>query len=116
MSPPPSEARKKAPPGTWDARAPRAPRPPPRPSATSRACTRGIPIRPYHRDVTLIAPALALVLLAAAARPAWAGAPDVDAPVRDDEAGAKMKPEARERYDRGLALYQGKDYAGAIKA
>jgi hypothetical protein len=33
-----------------------------------------------------------------------------------DVAGVPMKPEARALYDKGLALYQAKDYAGAIAA
>ena len=44
-----------------------------------------------------------------------ARAADADAAPRDDDA-AKMKPEARERYDRGLAAYQSKDYPNAIAA
>jgi tetratricopeptide (TPR) repeat protein len=50
----------------------------------------------------------------AAARPARAA--DADAAPRADEAGAPMTPAARALYDRGLSLYQSKDYAAAIKA
>lgn len=53
-------------------------------------------------------------LALAAARPARAA--DADAAPRADEAGTPMQPEARALYDRGLSLYQSKDYAGAIKA
>lgn len=61
---------------------------------------------------------LALALLTAAVRPARAATPDVDAPPRDDEAGAlpEMRPETRALFDRGLALYRARDYANAIKA
>jgi hypothetical protein len=45
---------------------------------------------------------------------AFAG--DADAPPSGDEAGVPMKPEARALYHQGLALYQAKDYAGAIHA
>jgi tetratricopeptide (TPR) repeat protein len=50
----------------------------------------------------------------AMARPA--GAADADAPPRDDEVGTPMRPEARVLYDKGLALYQAKEYANAIAA
>jgi tetratricopeptide (TPR) repeat protein len=39
-----------------------------------------------------------------------------DAGPAGDVAGLPMKPEARALYDQGLALYQAKDYAAAIKA
>jgi hypothetical protein len=45
-----------------------------------------------------------------------ARAADADAAPRDDEVSGPMKPEARALYDRGLALYQTKDYAGAVAA
>jgi tetratricopeptide (TPR) repeat protein len=57
-----------------------------------------------------------LALLAATVRPARAGAPDADAPPRDDEVATVMTPAARALYDRGLALFQTKDYANAIRA
>jgi hypothetical protein len=49
-------------------------------------------------------------------RPARAGAADADAPPRDDEVATVMTPAARALYDRGLLLFQAKDYAGAIHA
>jgi hypothetical protein len=74
---------------------------------------RGIPT---HLSRPSFLALLALLALASAARPARAA--DADAAPRDDEveASSRMTPEARARYDRGLALYQAKDYAGAIKA
>jgi hypothetical protein len=74
---------------------------------------RGIPT---HRSRPSLLASLALLasLTFAAARPARAA--DADAAPRDDEVEARMTPEARARYDRGLALYQAKDYAGAMKA
>jgi hypothetical protein len=57
-------------------------------------------------------------LLALGARPARAASPDVasdDTPIEGPEAEAPMKPEARALYERGLALYGQKDYAGATR-
>ena len=77
---------------------------------------RGIPTHLSRPSFLALLTLLALLALASAARPARAA--DADAAPRDDEveASSRMTPEARARYDRGLALYQGKDYAGAIKA
>jgi tetratricopeptide (TPR) repeat protein len=56
---------------------------------------------------------LIAVFMSVAAPRAFAA--DADAPPSGDEAGTPMAPAARALYDRGLALYQAKDYAGAIR-
>jgi hypothetical protein len=48
--------------------------------------------------------------------PSHAWAADADAAPRDDEIDTLMRPETRALYDRGLAAYQSKDYATAIRA
>jgi hypothetical protein len=67
----------------------------------------------FARGPRVAALLLVVALSLAAARPAGAG--DADAAPRDDES-VPMKPAARTLYDRGLSLYQAKDYAAAIKA
>jgi tetratricopeptide (TPR) repeat protein len=67
---------------------------------------RGTPTLRFLRSVALVA------LLVASPR---AFAADETGPA-GDAAGVPMKPESRALYDQGLALYQAKDYAGAITA
>jgi hypothetical protein len=50
-----------------------------------------------------------------AALPARAAEPEIS-PRAEDASAATMKPDARALYDRGLAQYQAKDFAGAIDA
>jgi hypothetical protein len=84
----------------------------------------GTPILPFRRSVAALVVLGALFALGA--RPARAAATD-DAPddksddksddkrIEGPEAEAPMKPEARALYERGLALYGQKDYAGATR-
>jgi hypothetical protein len=61
-----------------------------------------------------VALALVLAVVVTAARPARAAEPEVEDAAA--ATSATMKPEARALYDRGLAQYQAKDFAGAIDA
>jgi len=111
-------------------RAPRACSPLPRRRARrpNRASTRGIPIRPSRRSVAAGLAALALVVAlvplaarAADGQPRVADAPaqpdsDTSADGADQADERAMTPEARALYERGLAFYGSKDYAGAIRA
>jgi hypothetical protein len=86
----------------------------------------GIPILPFRRSVVALVTLALGGLLALGARPARAAPPDVapvdtpvdkpdDRPIEGPTAEAPMKPEARALYERGLALYGQKDYAGATR-